>query len=229
MTAVILLAHGSPDPRSASAARRLATSLQRRMPGFRVDAAFLQHDTPTLGAICESLVSVGVARAIVVPVFLSNAFHTRVDVPQAMADARADSNLALDVTAPIGPDDALLGALDRSLPPGPVVLATAGTTDPEAQGDFERLAAAWAGRRCAPVAVGYASQAEPSVATAIAGVEARTGQQTAVACFVLFPGILPDRIAAAAGGRTIAGPLHAEVELLDVLEKRVRASLTRAA
>ena len=47
--------------------------------------------------------------------------------------------------------------------------------------------------------------------------------------FVLFPGVLPDRITAAAGHRAVTRPLFAELELLDVIDSRVAAALRRAA
>ena len=163
------------------------------------------------------------------PAFLSNAFHARVDVPLAVSEAEASSGLRLEVTDPIGPDGALLAALDRRLPAGPVVLATAGTSDADAQVAFERLAAVWADRRGAPVTVAYASQAQPDVATAVAQLEEATGRRAAVGAFVLFPGVLPDRIAAAAGDRPVTRPLFVELETVDVIESRVLAALRRAA
>lgn len=229
MTAVILLAHGSPDSRSGEATRTLAARLEGRRFGTTVRAAFLQHDEPTLAQAADGLARAGFGSAIVVPAFLSNAFHVRVDVPQAVAEAESASGLRLEVTDAVGPDGALLAALDRALPAGPAVLATAGTSDPHAQQALERLAAVWADRRRAPVTVAYASQAEPDVAEAVMRLEEATGRPAAVGSFVLFPGVLPDRIAAAAGHRAVTGPLFAELELLDVIESRVLAALRRAA
>ncbi len=229
MTAVILLAHGSPDPRSSEATHALAARLEGRTFDTIVRAAFLQHDEPTLAQVALELAREGSTSAVVVPAFLSNAFHARVDVPQAVLDAQAESGLRLDVTDAIGPDGALLAALDRTLPAGPAVLATAGTSDAEAQVAFERLAAVWADRRGAPVTVAYASQAEPDIATAVARLEEETGRAAAIGSFVLFPGVLPDRIAVAAGTRAVTRPLFAELELLDVIESRVAAALRRAA
>ena len=229
MTAVVLLAHGSPDPRSSEAAHALAARLEGRRFGTTVRAAFLQHDEPTLTEVADGLARDGLGRTLVVPTFLSNAFHVRVDVPQAVAEAEAASGLELRVTDAIGPDGALLAALDRMLPAGPAVLATAGTSDPGAQQELARLAAVWADRRRAPVRVAYASQAEPDIASAVTLLEEETGQEASIGSFVLFPGVLPDRIVAAAGGRAVTRPLFAELELIDVIESRVLATLRRAA
>lgn len=229
MTAMILLAHGSPDRRSGEAARALAARLEGRRFRTTVRAAFLQHDEPTLAHVTADLAAAGVRRAVVVPAFLSNAFHARIDVPQAVGEAEAASGLKLEVTDTIGPDGALLAALDRGLPDGPAVLATAGTSDGGSQLAFERLAAVWAERRRAPVAVAYAAQADPDLETAVTRLEEATGREAVIGSFVLFPGVLPDRIAAAAGPRAVTRPLFAELELLDVIESRVAAALRRVA
>lgn len=229
MTVAILLAHGSPDRRSGDAARALAATFEGRSFDTTVRVAFLQHDEPTLTEVADDLAREGVESAIVVPAFLSSASHVRVDVPQAVDDAEAASGLHLDVTEPIGPDGALLAALDRALPAGPAVLATAGTSDVDARVAFERLAEIWADRRGAPVLVAYASQAGPDVATAVAELEQATGQGAVVGSFVLFPGVLPDRIVAAAGARSVTRPLFSEVEILDLIESRIHAAQRRAA
>jgi sirohydrochlorin ferrochelatase len=229
VTAVILLAHGSPDPRSVEATHALAATLESRTFGTTVRAAFLDHATPTLEELAVELSRAGFELAIVVPAFLSTAFHVRVDVPDAVLRAEEASGLHLEVAEPIGPDGALLAALDSDLPAGPAVLATAGTSDVDAQLALDRLARVWSDRRGAPVVVAYASQASPDVASAVSELEEATGARASVASFVLFPGILPDRIAAAAGGRALTPPLFSAMETVELIESRVRRALRRAA
>lgn len=221
MTAVVLLSHGSPDARSSAAAHELARRATREI-GRAVVAAFLQHDQPDLTARCRQLAQAGQGDAVVVPMLITPAFHARVDVPEAVVAAESSTGVRLAVTEPIGTDPILVEALDRQLPRGPVVMAAAGTGDPGARARLEALATTWAGRRSSPVAVGYASQAEPDVATAISSLESTTGSTVAVASFVLYPGILPDRIAAAAAGRHVTPPLAAAPEVIRLIRERVR-------
>ena len=229
MTAVVLLAHGSPDPRSSDATRALAAILQGRSFDTTVVVAFLQHNAPTLSDAVAGLARAGHSEAIVVPAFLSLAFHVREDVPAAVRAAEDATGVRLSTADPLGPDGSLLEALDRALPPGPAVLATAGTTDPDALRALDRMASTWADQRGAPVIVAHASQADPDVAHALHLLEESTGQEAAVGAFVLFPGVLPDRIAAAAGARVVSSPLYAEVETITLIESRVAAALRRAA
>lgn len=225
MTAVVLLSHGSPDPRSGGTARLLAQRLARATGEITV-AAFLQHDDPDLAVQCRVLADAGITEAVVVPMLVTPAFHARVDVPAAVQDAQSRSGVRLTVSEPIGTDQLLLDAMERQLPPGPVVLAVAGTSDPVAQDRIGRLAAMWSARRASPVTVGYASQAAPNVATAIAEVESHARASASIASFVLYPGVLPDRILAAAGDRPVTSPLAQAPELVDLIRQRIREART---
>lgn len=229
MTAIILLAHGSPDPRSSEATKALATTLQSRSFDSVVRAAFLQHDEPNLTAAVSTLVEEGHTDIVLVPAFLSGASHVRVDVPAAVEAAELHTGLELTLTDPIGPDGMLLAALDRLLPPGPAVLATAGSTDPAAQRALARVAETWSKQRRAPVVVAYASLAEPDVATALEQLEQASGERAAVASYVMFPGLLPDRIRDAAQDRAVSAPLFSALETVTLIESRIATARRRAA
>ena len=229
MTAVVLLAHGSPDPRSSEATHALAATLQSRTFGTTVRAAFIQHDEPNLTSAVEELTAEGHADIIVVPAFLSGATHVKRDVPAAVDATERATGLSLHVTDPIGPDGMLLAALDRLLPSGPAVLATAGSTDPESHRALSRIAATWAEQRQAPVIVAYASQAEPDVATAVLLLEEESTETAVVGSFVLFPGVLPDRIAEGAGDRAVSAPLYSALETVMLIESRIANAMRRVA
>ena len=227
MTLVVLLAHGSPDPRSGQAARGVAGRLGDRLPQGVVRTAFLDHDAPTLtAAVGRAIQDDAHQEVVVVPMFLNNAYHARNDVPAAVAAARIAHGIPITISAPVGPDERLLDALDAALPGHrPAILATAGTGSAEAQRDLRRLAAAWQRRRGELVLVSYASQAAPGTATAITQVNASTRREPVVGTFLLFPGTLCDRIRIHADGRPTSPPLCESDALLDVLEDRVRAAL----
>ncbi|MFZ4486984.1 MAG: sirohydrochlorin chelatase [Candidatus Nanopelagicales bacterium] len=234
MTALILIAHGSPDPRAAWCTRELAARVQNLWPIGPVVAAFIEHDEPRLDDAVGRLVDDGEDDIIVVPLLLSRAFHGRVDVPKAVAAVRASSTAVIRCAEVIGADKALLPALERSLPgAAPVVLAVAGTADAAAQRDLDGLAAAWSRQRGTAVVVAHASQATPDVATAIKdleraqdaqGAHSAKGTQAAVASFVLFEGILPDRIRAAAGPRHVTPALFTSPEIADLIIDRALAA-----
>jgi sirohydrochlorin ferrochelatase len=220
---VILLAHGSPDPRALRAAYTLAAAVEEQHSDARVHCAFLDHG-PSLGGIVERLADQGIGRAIVVPAFLANAFHVRVDVPREVTATQAATGVELVVTMPIGTDGALIELLDDTLPAGPVTLAIAGTRDPDARAQLERVADRWSRRRAAPVVLAHASLGTPTVTEALTALEGDGRVQASVAAFVLFPGVLPDRIAAEAGDRFVTGPLYSSAAAVNVVIDRIRSA-----
>lgn len=225
MTALVLIAHGSPDPRAARCTSILADRVQDDWREGPVVAAFIEHDEPRLDEAVRRLELSSERDIIVVPLLLSRAFHGRVDVPAAVAAARATSQAEIACADVIGADERLLPALDRALPTAaPVVLAVAGTRDAGAQHDFDALAAKWSMLRGTPVIVGHASQAEPDIATAIDAIETMSGTEAAIASFVLFDGVLPDRIRVAGGNRCVTPPLFTAPELAGLIIDRARAA-----
>ena len=215
---VILLAHGSPDPRAQDAAIELARSVEAYLPIGRVHCAFLQHGR-SLAEVCERLVENGIGQVVVVPAFVTPAFHVRVDVPAAVAAAEQASGITITLTEPIGADEAIIEALDEALPPGPVILAVAGTRDVKAQQVLAEVAQDWSKRRGHSVTVAHASQATPTVAEAVAAT-----RDAAVAALVLFPGTLPDRITMAAGERPTTEPVYALSATTAVVLRRISAA-----
>lgn len=223
MSAVILLGHGSPDPRAGIGAAALAGRVADLLPDDEIRLAFLDNTAPTL---TEAALTVATHTDItVVPVFLSRAYHVKVDVPAEVAKASAAINRDIAITAPIGPDPLLLDVLDRQLPPdSPVVLATAGTSDLEAQSAFDELARTWSARRGTRVVVAYASQTQPDIPAAITQAESASDSRAAIARFLLFDGVFPDRIKADAGDRVITAVLGDEPLLAEIIADRVLAT-----
>ncbi len=86
---LIGLAHGSRHARVASGVESVlaATSL---LVGVETRAAYLDLTDPDLGAVAADLAATGVRRAVVVPLLFTDAFHARIDVPEAVGQA-ADS------------------------------------------------------------------------------------------------------------------------------------------
>ena len=223
MSAVILLGHGSPDPRAGIGAAALAGRVADLLPDDEIRLAFLDNTAPTL---TEAALTVASHSDItVVPVFLSRAYHVKVDVPADVAKASAAINREITITEPIGPDPLLIDVLDIQLPPGaPVVLATAGTSDLEAQAAFDALAQEWSQRRGTHVLVAFASQAQPDAATAISRLESVGEHKAAIARFLLFDGVFPDRIKADAQGRAITTVLGDATLLAGIIADRVLAT-----
>lgn len=88
--AVVLLAHGSPDPDWRVPLDAIATELQRREPHRRVMLAFLDHLQPPLETAVATLEREGCDAVRVVSVFLSaGGNHIKRDVPALCEQAAA--------------------------------------------------------------------------------------------------------------------------------------------
>ncbi|WP_328462058.1 cobalamin biosynthesis protein CbiX [Actinoplanes sp. NBC_00393] len=110
--AVVLVAHGSRDPRAAVATESLARAVQVARPEWDVQASYLDHDGPRP---LDILASLGTRRAVLVPLLLTAAYHGRVDLPAVVraAESLPVSVTATDVLGPASP--LLLAAVSRRL------------------------------------------------------------------------------------------------------------------
>lgn len=86
--AVIVFAHGARDPAWAEPLRRVCLTIRGRQPALRVELAFLEFMTPSLGQAIDTLVAEGVSRIAVMPAFLSEGGHVKRDLPEMLEAAR---------------------------------------------------------------------------------------------------------------------------------------------
>ena len=233
MPTLLLIAHGSRDPRHAATVAALVEQVRAQRPALEVATAYLDHCAPRIPQVVGRL-----ADAVAVPLLLNRAFHAKHDIPAALRAAGSSLPLA-DV---LGPSPLLLAALDCRLAEAGldlgsaavrsrtgVVLAAAGSSDPAADAATRAVAAEWRRTRgWAAAEVAYASAAGPRVPDALAALRAAGATHTAVAPYLLAPGLLPDRIAAAStDADTVADPLGPAPELAALLLQRYdRARLT---
>ncbi|GID95903.1 cobalamin biosynthesis protein [Amorphoplanes digitatis] len=242
--AVVLVAHGSRDPRAAAATESLARAVGDAYPLWDVRAAYLDHSVPRPRQVLADFEARGHGRAVLVPLLLTAAYHGRVDVPGEIAAARADG-LGMDVeTADVlGPFDGqvsplLLGGLEQRLgeaAPGgldAVVLAAAGTRDSAARATVVRAAAALGERLGVPCRVAYASAAAPLSGEVVASLRAQGHRRVGLASYFLAPGLLYDntvRSAREAGVTAVAEPLTDVPDLVHLVAGRIRAAAARCA
>ena len=83
--ALVALAHGSRDPRSAATVRALVDEVKALRPDLRIETAFLELSKPSFETVVAKLVRAGVDEIVVVPLLLTEAYHAKVDVPSAIA------------------------------------------------------------------------------------------------------------------------------------------------
>jgi uroporphyrin-III C-methyltransferase/precorrin-2 dehydrogenase/sirohydrochlorin ferrochelatase len=106
---LVVLAHGSPDPRHATGVEKVAEQVRRRWPGH-VHAAYLDHHPPSATDVAQRLDG-----GVLVPLLLTNAYHVKTDVPEAAAAMDALGRGHYAVAGALGPDPLLFAAAGELL------------------------------------------------------------------------------------------------------------------
>lgn len=221
--ALVALAHGSRDPRSAQTVKALVAEVKALRPDLRVEVAFLDLSRPNFQTVVDRLVKAGFDEIVVVPLLLTEAYHARVDVPEAIREAMERHNgVRIQASRILGMEAAFLEVLDVRLREAlkaarvreidALVLAAAGSSDSLANQAVARIARTWGARHKLPVTAAFASAAPPAAGEAVRAFRAEGKRHIAVASFFLAPGLLPDRaaeLALEAGAIAVSDPLGA--------------------
>jgi sirohydrochlorin ferrochelatase len=231
---LLAVAHGSKHPAAAATIMALAAEVERLAPVLDIQVAFVQHAEPGLS---EALDAVG-PDVVIVPLLLSTGYHLTNDIAGAATAIdtaiTSGATLAPRVAGPLGPDPLLVTALtgrlaEAGVPDGiPVVLAAAGSSDPQAADQVQAQADLLAAERVAPVTIGYAAAGQPTVAEAVADLRAQTSSPVAVASYLLAPGHFHDHLAES-GADWVTAPLGAHPAVAALVIDRYRIHRTPAA
>jgi len=232
--ALVALAHGSRDPRSAATIKALVAEVKTTRPDLRIEPAFLDLSKPSFGTVVDRLVRAGYDEIVAVPLLLTEAYHARVDVPEVVAEATArHEGLRIRATRVLGLEPVFLEVLDRRMREAlkqarvreldALVLAAAGSSDQLANQAVARLARLWGAKHKLPTVAAYASAAPPATGEAVRAFRTQGRRHVAVGSLFLAPGTLPDRaaeLAREAGAVAVSAPLGADPEVARVILAR---------
>ncbi len=224
--ALVALAHGSRDPRSAASITALVDAVRSMRPDLKVERAFLDLSKPSLDTVIDRL-SRKHEEIVVVPLLLTEAYHAKVDVPSAIAAAQArHPEVRIRATPILGLEARFLEVLDlrmrealasaRARELDALVRAAAGSSDPLANQSVARLARLWGSHHKLPVTAAFASTSPPATGEAVRAFRKEGRRHIAVASLFLAPGFLPDRaaeLALEAGAVAVSEPLGAHSEI----------------
>jgi sirohydrochlorin ferrochelatase len=229
---LVAVAHGSRDPEAARTVRALLDRVRDLRPDLPVRLGHIEIDEPSLDDTLAALR--GGTDVVLVPLLLGRGYHVKQDLPRALARA---PHLRGRMAAPLGPHPLLAEALRDRLAeagwraPRPeraarsgVVLAAAGSRDPDSARDTARTAALLR-RLLGGIAVlpAYASEG-PTVADSVATLAGRGRHHVAVASYFTAPGRFAAQTAAAAPW-IAAAPLGAHPAMADLIIHRYDQAL----
>ncbi len=226
---LIGLAHGSRHPRVAAGIEAVLATVTATT-GVPTRAAYLDLTEPDLEAVAAELAAAGVQRAAVVPLLFTDAFHARIDVPEAVTRAAETTGVALDLGPILGTGDDVADVVDARLaavdtaPEAPVLLYAVGSSRPDANAAVADLAQRLAVRRGTVVRVGFGTT-EPRATDVLAELVADGASPGTVVPLFVAPGLLLDAIAPTltAAGWQLADPLG--TLLAPVVADRYHATL----
>jgi sirohydrochlorin ferrochelatase len=231
--AILLLSHGSRDPRAAYVAAELVAAVAERT-GREVRAAHLDFTTPTPDVALLNLATDGFSAVRVVPLLFTPGYHLTHDVPRAIEASGIAETVAVTVTPPLltgghRQRNLLLKALtDRLAQAGAdrhidaLVLASAGSGSETARQHVESLARDLAQAHGIPVIPAFASAATPSVSQALETLCDRGIQRPAVVSLFVAPGRLSDSVVAACPDLPVSDPLGVSPAFVELLVAQTR-------
>jgi sirohydrochlorin ferrochelatase len=215
---IVLIAHGSPDPRSPEVVHHIAHAAG-------ADVGFLEFNEPHPIEVLRSLADSGIGTVVALPLLLTDAYHSRTDLPEVAKRAEeARPGLVVAVARPVG-DLSLAKVLVRDLPYGidGLVVCAAGTRVDEGRAHVAEVAAE-AGRLLGvPAGPGFASGPGPKAGETVEALKAQGAQRIAAVCYFIAPGLLCDAAIASAreaGVVHVGEPLGTAPELLAIIEQR---------
>lgn len=249
---LVVVAHGSRDPRALRTITTLLERVRELRPGLDVRLGHIELNEPRLSDTLGALAARGTGRAVLVPLLLSRGVHIKRDLPAAAASV---PGLESRIAAPLGPHPLLVETLyarlveagwrtdadtgtdatestrprthdrARNSAGAGVVLAAAGSRDPESAADTRRTAAQLSERLGGvPVVPAYASAASPTVPEALRALAARGRQRIAIASYFTAPGYFATRSTTAAPW-IAAAPLGAHPAMARLLLHRYDEAL----
>jgi sirohydrochlorin ferrochelatase len=206
--ALLLVAHGSPDPRAAAVIDAIADGVRRRLPCLSVSVGYLDHDEPLLRDELERLAHRGPVDLL--PLLFAPGFHSDVDLPEVVAAVSTDvPGAEVRIRSSLGAGPAVIEALlarlaETGLHPGQpdtaVLVVGVGTTVATQIATGLAAAGDWP---VGPTTV-------EDLANDVARLRADGVRTVAVSCVLLAPGVFSDRIdAAARDADVVAVPIGA--------------------
>ncbi|WP_020105593.1 sirohydrochlorin chelatase [Nocardia sp. 348MFTsu5.1] len=236
MTTLILAAHGSRDPRFAATVARISAAVRDRLGDVDVRLAYLDLNTPTVSEVLAQCSG----EILLAPLLLSEAFHSKIDLPSLVDQACRDNpTLTVRQLPTLGGDPRIVTALaDRLDQVGlrrtdGVVMTAVGSSDVVADNAVRARATELALEIGTPlVELVFATRlgkANETLRAAIDNLRRKGAQRIVVSPYFLSAGLLTERVDTAidnlAPGAQIAGPLGAHPALIDVVCDRYRAAL----
>jgi sirohydrochlorin cobaltochelatase len=239
--ALLIVGHGTRDPRGAQEFHELVALIRARNPGLKVEGGFIELSRPPISECVDRLVGAGSREISAVPLMLLAAGHAKDDIPATLVRERTSHpglNFHYGRALGIRPEllelmgERISAVVSADEKKETAVLVTGrGSSDPDANSDLAKIARLfYEGRPYPLVETAFVSLTPPSVPEALQRCERLGARRVVVFSYFLFTGVLEERIRkqserfAAQSGVEVryAGYFGPEARVADLVLERYR-------
>jgi sirohydrochlorin cobaltochelatase len=202
--ALLIVGHGSRDPRGAGEFHELVSLVRDRAP-VPVEGGFIELSRPPISECVNRLRESGAREISAVPLMLLAAGHAKDDVPATLVrEKMSHPDLDFHYGRALGIRPELLQLMDERISAvvpeeekeeTAILVVGRGSSDPDANSDLAKMARLFfEGRPYPLVETAFVSLAPPSVPEALERCRRLGATRAAVFSYFLFTGVLVERI-----------------------------------
>jgi sirohydrochlorin cobaltochelatase len=203
--ALLIVGHGSRDPRGAREFHDLADLVRRRNPSLMVEGGFIELSPPPISECVDSLAKNGARSVAAVPLMLLSAGHAKDDIPATLVREKIDHpEMSFSYGRALGIRPELLELMEERISAvvpekekeeTAVLVVGRGSSDPDANSDLSKIARLfYEGRPYPIVESAYVSMTPPNVADGLDRCLKLGAKRVVVFSYFLFTGVLEERI-----------------------------------
>jgi len=201
---LLIVGHGSRDPRGAGEFHELVSLVRDRAP-VPVEGGFIELSRPPISECVNRLREGGAREISAVPLMLLAAGHAKDDVPATLVrEKMSHPDLDFHYGRALGIRPELLQLMDERISAvvpeeekeeTAILVVGRGSSDPDANSDLAKMARLFfEGRPYPLVETAFVSLAPPSVPEALERCRRLGAPRAAVFSYFLFTGVLEERI-----------------------------------
>jgi sirohydrochlorin cobaltochelatase len=203
--ALLIVGHGSRDPRGAREFHELVALVKERNPALSVEGGFIELSRPPISECVNRLAGGGARNIAAVPLMLLAAGHTKDDIPATLVrEKMSHPEVGFEYGRALGIRPELLELMDEKISAAvpedekeetAILVVGRGSSDPDANSDLFKVSRLfYEGRPYPMVETAYVSMTPPSIHEGLERLKRLGAKKIAIFSYFLFTGVLEERI-----------------------------------
>jgi sirohydrochlorin cobaltochelatase len=203
--ALLIVGHGSRDPRGAREFHELVALVKERNPALSVEGGFIELSRPPISECVNRLAGGGARNIAAVPLMLLAAGHTKDDIPATLVrEKMSHPEVGFEYGRALGIRPELLELMDEKISAAvpedekeetAILVVGRGSSDPDANSDLFKVSRLFhEGRPYPMVETAYVSMTPPSIHEGLERLKRLGAKKIAVFSYFLFTGVMEERI-----------------------------------